>query len=94
MTAQVRTSVYVLVAQSCPTLGDPMDCSPPGFSIHVILQARIAMPSSRGSYQPRDLTQVSCIAGRSFTIWATMLYCEEALDDIIFLKDIIILASS
>ena len=40
-----------------------------------ILQARIlegvAMPSSRGSFQPRDWTQVSCIAGRFFTIWAT-----------------------
>ena len=40
-----------------------------------ILQARIlewvAMPSSRGSSQPRDRTQVSCIAGGFFTIWAT-----------------------
>ena len=40
-----------------------------------ILQARIlewiAMPSSRGSSQPRDRTQVSCIAGRFFIIWAT-----------------------
>ena len=39
--------------QSCPTLWDPMDCSPPGSSVHGILQARIlewvAMPSSRGS---------------------------------------------
>ena len=43
----------VLVIQSCLTLGDPIDCSPPGSSIHGILQARIlewvAMPSSRGS---------------------------------------------
>ena len=42
--------------QSCLTLGDPMDCSPPGSSVHGILQARIlewvAMPSSRGSSQP------------------------------------------
>ena len=41
-------------------LCDPMDCSPPGFSVHGILQARIlewvAMPSSTGSSQPRDLT--------------------------------------
>jgi len=29
------------VAQSCPTLSDPMDCSPPGFSIHGIFQARV-----------------------------------------------------
>ena len=39
--------------QSCPTLCDPMDCSPPDSSIHGILQARklrwVAMPSSRGS---------------------------------------------
>ena len=46
------------VAQSCPTLCDPRDCSPPGSSVHGLLQARIlewvAMPSSRGSSQPRD----------------------------------------
>ena len=60
--------------QSFPTLFDPMDCSPPGSSIHGILQARIlewvAMPSSRGSSWPRDWTCVfynSCIAGRFFT---------------------------
>ena len=33
--------VYVLVTQSCPTLCDPTDCSPPGSSIHGILQARM-----------------------------------------------------
>ena len=56
--------------QSCPTLCDPMDCNPPGSSVHGILQARIlewvARPSSRGSSQPRDQTCVSCIAGRVF----------------------------
>ena len=45
-----------LCAQSCPTLCDTMDCSPPGFSVHGILQAKIldwvAMPSSRGSSDP------------------------------------------
>ena len=50
-------------------------CSLQASSIHGILQARIpvwvAMPFSRGSSQPRDQTQVSCIAGRFFTIWAT-----------------------
>ena len=65
----------VLVAQSCPTLCDPMDCSPPGSSVHGILQARIlewtAISFSRGSSQPRDQTWVSCIAGRFFTIWVT-----------------------
>ena len=62
----------VLVAQSCPTLCDPTDCSPPGSSVHGILQAGIlkwiAIPFSRGSSQPRDRSQVSCIAGRFFTI--------------------------
>ena len=46
--------VKVIVAQSCLTLCDPMDCSLPGSSVHAILQARIleciAMPSSRGFF--------------------------------------------
>ena len=53
----------VLVTQSCPTLWDPMDCSPPGSSVHGILQARIlewvAIPFSRGSSWPKDQTWVS-----------------------------------
>ena len=57
----------MLVAQSCPTLCDPMDCSPPGSSVHEIFQARIlewvAISFSRGSSQPRDRTRVSCTAG-------------------------------
>ena len=56
------------------TLCDPIDYSPPGASVHRILQARIlewvAIPFSRGSSQPRDGAQVSHIAGRFFTIWA------------------------
>ena len=56
-------------------LCDPMDNSPSDFSVHWILQARIlewvAISFSRGSFQPRDQIQVSCIAGRFFTIWAT-----------------------
>ena len=63
------------VAQSSPTLCDPMDCSLPGSSIHGIFQARIlkwvAISFCRGSSPPRDQTQVSHIAGRRFTIWAT-----------------------
>ena len=50
---------------------DPTDCSPPGSSIHGILQARIlewvAIPFSRGSSRPRNWTCISCIAGRFFT---------------------------
>ena len=65
----------LLVAQLCPTLWDPMDCSPPGSSVHRILQARIlelfVISISRRSSQPRDQTQVSCITGRFFTGWAT-----------------------
>ena len=65
----------VLVAQACPTLCDPVDCSPPGSSVHEILQARIlewvVISYSQGSSTPRDRTQVSCTAGRFFTIWVT-----------------------
>ena len=67
--------VQCLVAQSCLTLCDTMDGSLPGSSVHGILQARIlewvTMPSSSGSSQPRDRTQVSGIAGVFFTVWAT-----------------------
>ena len=62
------------VSQSCPTLCNSMDCSLPGSSVHRIFQARVlewgAISFSRGSSQPRDRTQVSCTAGRCFTIWA------------------------
>ena len=58
------------VAQSCPTLSEPMD-----YIVHGIFQARIlewvAFSFSRGSSQPRDRTQVSRLAGRFFTSWAT-----------------------
>ena len=71
----VESEVNVLVAQLCLTLCDPMDCSPSGSSIHGIFQARIlewvVISFSRGSSQPRDWTQVSCIASRFFTVWAT-----------------------
>ena len=53
------------------TLRKPMDCSPPGPSIHEIFQARIlewvAISFSKGSFQPRDGTLVSCLAGGFFT---------------------------
>ena len=70
------------VAQSCLTVCDPVDCSPPGSSIHGILQARIlawvAISFSRGSSQPRDRTQVSHIAGRRFNLYTTrvaLMFC-------------------
>ena len=61
---------------SCSVVSDslqPMVWGPPGFLSMGILQARmewVAMPSFRGSSQPRDRTQVSW-AGRVFTLWAT-----------------------
>ena len=65
-----ENAVLCLGTRSCPTLCNCMDCSLPGSSVPGILQAGIlkwvAMPSSRGSSQPRDRTQVSCIAGRFF----------------------------
>ena len=71
---------------SCPTLCNSMDCSPPGNSIHGIFQTRIlewvAISICRGSSQPRDQTQVSPIAGRLFTIWAT----KEARLDYLYLR--------
>ena len=64
--------VKMIVSQTCLTLSDPMDHSPPGSSVHEILQARTlewgGIPSFRESSQPRDWTWVSCI-GR----W--ILYC-------------------
>ena len=62
--------------KSCLTLCNPVGCSPPGSSVHGILQARIlewvAIFFSRPSSQPRDRTQVSRIAGRRFNLWATI----------------------
>ena len=78
-TPRVSLCMYTESLQLCPTLCDPMDCSLPGSSVRVILQARIpewvAMPSFRGSSQPRDRTQfssVSCIASRFFIHWANL----------------------
>ena len=75
-----RTSYLVVPSlRSCPTLCNPVDCSPPGSSVHGMLQAGIlewvAMPSSRGSSWPRDLFPASlmspALAGRFFTTSAT-----------------------
>ena len=68
-------SGHAKLLQLCLTLCDPMDCNLPGSTVHGILQARIlvwvAISFSRGSSQPRGWTQVSHIAGRFFTLWAT-----------------------
>ena len=75
MIKSIITNNKLLIVQSCPTLCNPMDWSLPGSSVHGIFQARIlkrvVIPFSRGSFQPRDQTRVSCIAGRFFTTWAT-----------------------
>ena len=67
--------VCATLLQSCPTLCNPMDCSSTGSSVHGILQARIlewvAMPSSRGSSQRRDQTQVSWISCNSCRFFTT-----------------------
>ena len=67
--------VWVLVSQSSLTFFDPMDCSPPDSSVHGVFQARmlewVAIPFSRASSWSRDWTQISCIAGGLFTVWAT-----------------------
>ena len=59
--------LYMFGVQSCPVLCDPMDCSPPGSSVHGIFQAEIlewiSISFSKGSSQPRNQTQVSSIAG-------------------------------
>ena len=68
------TSFKVKV-KSLSRLCDPKDCSLPGFSVHRILQARVlewvAISFSRGSSWCRNQTQVSHIACRCFTLWAT-----------------------
>ena len=78
---QKKLCLCAKLLQLCLTLCNPMDHSPPGFSVHGILQARIlesvAMPSSRGSFQPRYLTQVfyvSCFGKQiliASTTWET-----------------------
>ena len=64
-----------LVAKLCPTLCNPMDCSPPGSSVHGISQARImewvSISSPRGSSWPRDWTHISCIDRQILFHWAT-----------------------
>ena len=65
-TCLVMSCICAKFLHSCPTLCDPMDCSPPSSSVQGILQARtlewVAVPSSRGSSQSRDWTHVSYIS--------------------------------
>ena len=72
---QISTSCCESISCSAVSVYNPMDCSPPGFSVHGTLQARIlecvARSFSRGAFWPRGWTQVSCVVGRFFTISAT-----------------------
>ena len=65
--------------QSCLTHCDPVDCSPPGCSIHGILQAwileRVALPSSRGSSRPRDQTHIS----KHLLVWSNKQHFAQLL---------------
>ena len=75
------------VTQSCPTLCDLMDYSQPGSSVHGIFQAKIlewvAISFSRGSYQPRDQTHISCIGRQILYHWMTW-EAHTILNDILF----------
>ena len=68
------STVCAKLLQSWWILCNPMNYSPPGSSVHGILQSIkewVAMPSFKESSQPGDQTQVSHIAGGFFTVWAT-----------------------
>ena len=86
-----ESEAKVVVAQSCLTLCDPMDCSPPGSSVHGILQARIlewvAISFWRRSSRPRDWTQVSWIGSRFFIIgtreFPLCMSCWHNTDDVV-----------
>ena len=72
----INSAPFMCVSHSVmSSFCNPMDRSPPGSSVHGILQARIlgwvAISISSRYDRPRDQTQVSCIVGRFFTIWAT-----------------------
>ena len=74
----------VLVTQACLILWNPMDSSPPGSSVHGDSPGKntggVAMPSSNGSFQPREQTQVFCTAGRFFTKFISLTYVSSLKD--------------
>ena len=78
-----------LRTQSCLTLCEPMDCSPPASSIHGILQARIlewdAISSSRGSYRPRDLNlHLLCLLHSALAGWFLITSASREAQDYLF----------
>ena len=74
-TEEFYQTYHCFIAKSYPTFYSSTDCNMPGSSVHGILQARIlewvALPSSRGSSQPRDGTRVSCIYRQIIFCWVT-----------------------
>ena len=80
-TPDLPTPILASVSQLCPTLCDPMNCSPPGSSVHGNSPGKntkaVAVPFFKGYYQPRDQTQVSCIAVRFFTIYHQGSPCQD-----------------
>ena len=86
---QISNTLF-LIAQSCPTLCGPMDCSWPGSSVCGILQARIlewvTIHFCMGSSWPKDHTCFSCTAGGFFTIWATREIAQIGKQDPRFLS--------
>ena len=89
LTLKVKASE---VAQLCLTLCDPMDFSLPDSSTHGIFQGRIlelvAISFSRRSSWPRDRTQVSRIAGRRFTVWATSFPIKQRIYPLLLLPSL------
>ena len=82
---QLYTEKWESITQSCLTLCDPMDCSPPGSSVHGILQARIlewVAITFLGSSGPKDQTWVFCLADRFFIVWATREAQKAHLNDL------------
>ena len=89
---EIKNTVYVKSLQSCQTLCNPMDYSPAGSSVNEIFQARllewVAMPSSRGSSQPKDWTHISfvpALASRFFptnATWEAQSTLEESINRI------------
>ena len=77
-----RPAAAARLLQSCLTLCDPIDCSPPGSSLHRVLQARIlewvAMPFSRESSPPRDQTHISYISCIGRQVFITSTTCEAS----------------
>ena len=80
--------------QLSSTLHDPMDCSSPGSTVHGILQARIlewvAMPSSRGSSQPRDRTHASCGSCAEEPLWKPLLNDSILIHSVVIQKHFVV----